>query len=137
VRDWRRLQRAVRTILERGALELERERDALRALAPSARLAVQRARLEAATRALIWVAASRAQRGRARLAALSGRLDSLSPLAVLGRGYALVRRRRDGAIVRTAEQLERGEHLAIRVAEAQLEAIVDSVAALPSAKKTL
>jgi len=137
VRDWRRLQRAVRTILERGALELERERDALRALAPSARLAVQRARLEAATRALIRVAASRAQRGRARLAALSGRLDSLSPLAVLGRGYALVRRRRDGAIVRTAEQLERGEHLAIRVAEAQLEAIVDSVTALPSAKKTL
>jgi exodeoxyribonuclease VII large subunit len=137
VRDWRRLQRAVRTILERGALELERERDALRALAPSARLAVQRARLEAATRALIWVAASRAQRGRARLAALSGRLDSLSPLAVLGRGYALVRRRRDGAIVRTAEQLERGEHLAIRVAEAQLEAVVDSIAILPRAQKPL
>lgn len=135
--DWRRLQRAVRAMLERGALELERERDALRALAPSARLAVQRARLEAAARALIWVAASRAQRARARLAALSGRLDSLSPLAVLGRGYALVRRRRDGAIVRTAEQLERGEHLAIRVAEAQLEAIVDSVAVLPSAGKTL
>ncbi len=99
------------------------------------RLTVQRARLEAAARALIRVAGSRAQRGRGRLAELSGRLDSLSPLAVLGRGYALVRRSRDGAIVRTAEQLERGERLAIRVAEAQLEAIVDSVAVVPRAQK--
>jgi exodeoxyribonuclease VII large subunit len=137
VRDWRRLQQAVRAILERRTREVERERDALRALAPSVRLTVQRARLEAAARALIRVAASRAQRGRGRLAELSGRLDSLSPLAVLGRGYALVRRSRDGAIVRTAEQLERGERLAIRVAEAQLEAIVDSVAVLPRAQKPL
>jgi exodeoxyribonuclease VII large subunit len=137
VRDWQRLQRAVRAILERGTLELERERDALRALAPSARLAVQRARLEAAARALIRAAAAHAQRSRAQLSALSGRLDSLSPLAVLGRGYALVRRSRDGAIVRTAEQLERGERLAIRVAEAQLEAVVDAVAALPVAGKPL
>jgi exodeoxyribonuclease VII large subunit len=137
VRDWRRLLQAVRAILVRRTLEVERERDALRALAPSARLAVQRARLEAAARALARVAASRAQRSRARLAELSGRLDSLSPLAVLGRGYALVRRSRDGAIVRTAEQLERGERLAIRVAEAQLEAIVDSAEVLPKAQKPL
>jgi exodeoxyribonuclease VII large subunit len=137
LRDWKRLQRAVQAVLERATLELERERDALRALAPSARLALQRSRLEAAVRALTRVATSRTQHGRALLAALSGRLDSLSPLAVLGRGYALVRRSRDGAIVRTAKQLERGERLAIRVAEAQLEAVVDSVAALPAAKKLL
>ncbi len=133
-RDWQRLRRAVDALLERAASALERESDALRALAPSARLAVQRARLEAATRALLRAAASRAERGRERVAALSGRLDSLSPLAVLARGYALVRRSRDGAIVRTAEQLERGERLAIRVAEAQLEAVVDSVSTLPTAK---
>lgn len=137
LRDWKRLRRAVQAVLERATLELERERDALRALAPSARLALQRSRLEAAVRALTRVATSRTQHGRALLAALSGRLDSLSPLAVLGRGYALVRRSRDGAIVRTAKQLERGERLAIRVAEAQLEAVVESVAALPAAKKLL
>jgi exodeoxyribonuclease VII large subunit len=137
LRDWKRLQRAVQAVLERATLELERERDALRALAPSARLALQRSRLEAAVRALTRVATSRTQHGRALLAALSGRLDSLSPLAVLGRGYALVRRSRDGAIVRTAKQLERGERLAIRVAEAQLEAVVESVVALPAAKKLL
>jgi exonuclease VII large subunit len=55
----------------------------------------------------------------------------------LDRGYALVRRVRDGAIPRTAEQLERGERLAIRLAEAQIEAIVDSIAALPRPQKPL
>jgi exodeoxyribonuclease VII large subunit len=61
------------------------------------------------------------------------RLQTLSPLAVLARGYALVRRARDGAIVRTAAQLEPGERLAVRVAEAEFEASVEVVRALPKA----
>jgi exonuclease VII large subunit len=56
---------------------------------------------------------------------------------VLDRGYALVRRARDGAIPRTADQLERGEQLAIRLAEAQLEAVVESITALPRSQKPL
>jgi exodeoxyribonuclease VII large subunit len=136
-RDWRRLLLAVRAVFERGAQSLARERDALQMLAPSARLAVQRARLGAAIRALVRVGAAPAERGRSRLAELAGRLDSLSPLGVLDRGYALVRRARDGAIPRTADQLERGERLAIRLAEAQLEAVVESIAALPRSRKPL
>ena len=136
-RDWRRLLLAVRAIFERGAKSLERERDALQMLAPSARLAVQRARLGAAIRALVRVGAASVERGRSRLAELAGRLDSLSPLGVLDRGYALVRRQRDGAIPRTADQLARGERLVIRLAEAQLEAVVESIAALPRPQKPL
>ena len=136
-RDWRRLRLAVRAIFERGAKSLERERDALQMLAPSARLAVQRVRLGAAIRALVREGAASAERGRSRLAELVGRLDSLSPLGVLDRGYALVRRQRDGAIPRTADQLARGERLVIRLAEAQLEAVVESIAALPRPQKPL
>ena len=136
-RDWRRLLLAVRAIFERGAKSLERERDALQMLAPSARLAVQRARLGAAIRALVRVGAASVERGRSRLAELAGRLDSLSPLGVLDRGYALVRRQRNGAIPRTADQLTRGERLVIRLAEAQLEAVVESIAALPRPQKPL
>jgi exonuclease VII large subunit len=58
-------------------------------------------------------------------------------LGVLGRGYALVRRSRDGAIVRSPEQLQPGERLAIRVAAAELEALVESVTGLPQAEKVL
>ena len=136
-RDWRRLLLAVRAIFERGAKNLERERDALQMLAPSARLAVQRARLGAAIRGLVRVGAASVERGRSRLAELAGRLDSLSPLGVLDRGYAIVRRQRDGAIPRSADQLTRGERLVIRLAEAQLEAVVESIAALPRPQKPL
>ncbi|MBW2666902.1 MAG: exodeoxyribonuclease VII large subunit [Deltaproteobacteria bacterium] len=137
VRDWRRLLLAVRAIFERGAQDFARERDALQMLAPSVRLAVQRARFGAAVRGLVRVGAASAQRGRSRLAELAGRLDSLSPLGVLDRGYALVRRSSDGAIPRTADDLERGGRLAIRLAEAQLEAVVESIAALPRSEKPL
>jgi exodeoxyribonuclease VII large subunit len=136
-RDWRRLVQALSLILERGSQGLEKERAALRALAPSARLAVQRARLDAAGRALGRVMLASAQRARSRLAASAGRLDSLSPLGVLDRGYALVRRQRDGVILRTADQSDPGERLAIRLAEAELEVVVDAVTALPRTEKPL
>jgi exodeoxyribonuclease VII large subunit len=102
-------------------------------LAPSARLAAQRTRLRALARALSRAARVRLARERAGLGQRVARLQTLSPLAVLARGYALVRRARDGAIVRTAAQLEVGERLAVRVAEAELEASVEAVRALPKA----
>jgi exodeoxyribonuclease VII large subunit len=129
-RDWRRLEQAVARLLERCGARLARERDAVAMLAPSARLAAQRTRLRALARALLRAARVRLARDRAGLAQRVARLETLSPLAVLARGYALVRRARDGAIVRTADQLEPGERLAVRVAEAELEASVEAVRAL-------
>ncbi|MHC4164081.1 MAG: exodeoxyribonuclease VII large subunit, partial [Planctomycetota bacterium] len=128
---WRRLRRAATAVLERSASRLDRERDALRVLAPTARLAAQRVRLRAAARALQRAARLRSDGARARLAELGGRLDTLSPLAVLARGYALVRRARDGAIVRSPADVAAGERLAIRVAEAELDATLEAVRALP------
>ena len=130
-RDWRRLRRATAALLERLDSQLGRERDALRVLAPSARLAAQRSRLEAGARALERAVAAQLAGLRSRLAERAGRLESLSPLGVLARGYALVRRSRDGAIVRSADQVARGERLAIRVAEAELEASLASARPLP------
>ena len=132
-RDWRRLRQAVVWVLERCGARLARERDAVTMLAPSARLAAQRTRLRALARALSRAARVRLARERAGLGQRVARLQTLSPLAVLARGYALVRRARDGAIVRTAAQLEVGERLAVRVAEAELEASVEAVHALPKA----
>jgi len=122
---WRRLGRTLELALERSGVRLARERDALRALAPTARLAAQRIRLQAAGQALGRAALSRNERARSRLGELGGRLDSLSPLAVLARGYGLVRRARDGGIVRAAGDVTPGERLAIRVAEAELEATLE------------
>ncbi len=94
--------------------------------AAEARLA-ERLRVEGLGRSLVTAGRGRVAGERARLGQAVARLEALSPLAVLSRGYALVRRARDGAIVRRAEQLEVGERLAVRVAEAELESLVTAV----------
>ncbi|MBU4261264.1 MAG: exodeoxyribonuclease VII large subunit [Proteobacteria bacterium] len=47
-------------------------------------------------------------------------LDAVSPLAVLGRGYAIVSRDRDGRVIRSANQTGPGELLRIRLHEGSL-----------------
>lgn len=53
---------------------------------------------------------------RQRVATLGGRLDALSPLKVLGRGYAIAQRP-DGAVVRRAGEVGVGDELRLRLAE--------------------
>jgi exodeoxyribonuclease VII large subunit len=52
---------------------------------------------------------------RQRVEAEAGRLESLSPLNVLSRGYSLTRRHIDRAVVRHPEQVRVGEALLTRV----------------------
>ncbi|HEY5659099.1 MAG TPA: exodeoxyribonuclease VII large subunit, partial [Myxococcota bacterium] len=133
---FQRLRAAAVAQLGACAVRLGRARDTLRAHAPTVRLAAQRQRWWAATRALRRVALARAERARGRLQQLAGRLDTLSPLAVLGRGYALVRCAPDGRIVRTAADVDVGDRLAIRVSEAEIEAAVEAVRRLSGDGKT-
>jgi len=66
-------------------------------------------------------AASLAAR-RHRLAELAARLDSLSPLKVLERGYAVVINSRDGRAVLDAARVEVGDELNVRVMKGRLRA---------------
>jgi exodeoxyribonuclease VII large subunit len=127
-RDTRRLWSAMERGLERLRARILREQTALRALAPTARLATQRARLRSATELLFRAGVALHEGRRQQLAEFVARLDSLSPLAVLARGYALVRRLPDGTIPRSARELAPGDRLAIQLAEADLEAVVEQVA---------
>ena len=63
----------------------------------------------------------RSSRGMTRLArrhieAVAGRLESLSPLAVLKRGYSLTQRTADGIVVHRASELSPGEQITTRFA---------------------
>lgn len=54
-----------------------------------------------------------------RFGALAAALDALSPLKVLGRGYALAQTE-DGAVLRSAEQVETGDAVRVHLAQGSL-----------------
>ncbi len=66
------------------------------------------------------------QSGASRLGALDARLHSLSPLAVLDRGYALVLAA-GGAVVRSTAQLSPADHVTTRLADGAFTSQVQSI----------
>jgi exodeoxyribonuclease VII large subunit len=77
-------------------------------------------RLERADRAAIGVAQRAQAAAREKVVALSERLDALSPLSVLERGYAVCRKP-GGAIVTRAGEVAVDESLEILLREGRLE----------------
>jgi exodeoxyribonuclease VII large subunit len=96
----------------------------LQAASPFARLAAHRHRLERAQSRLDGGMSRRLTAGRHQLGAVTGRLDSLSPLAVLGRGYSLTRTPA-GAIVRRAGEVAAGDAVSVLLHEGSLECRVE------------
>ena len=91
-----------------GALQLR-----LETCEPGRRLEAARTRLVAAEGRLDAALARRRERAQGRLAELSGRLDALSPLGVLGRGYAICWQGDRRGIVRDAATVSVGDDLVI------------------------
>lgn len=89
-----------------------------------ARVARERMRLRGIP-PLSALAARRVAHARGGLAAASAALAVLGPQATLDRGYAIVRRSADGAIVRAPEQAPGGTALRVRVAGGELPATAD------------
>ncbi len=96
----------------------------LKAASPFARLGGGRHRLERLHSRIHGEMARRLVQSRHRLAAAVGRLHSLSPLAVLGRGYSLTRAA-DGSIVRTAHQVRPGDAVSVLLHEGSLDCRIE------------
>jgi exodeoxyribonuclease VII large subunit len=62
-----------------------------------------------------------------RLEELSGKLDILSPLATLGRGYSLTRRLPEGSLVHDASTLSAGDMVGVRLRKGEIECKVKKV----------
>jgi exodeoxyribonuclease VII large subunit len=95
----------------------------LRRADPSQRLAAARGRLERVVGALARARVSAIAMWRVRLERAVGRLEALSPLAVLGRGYALVYGE-DGRLLRDAGEARVGGEVRARLARGSLKATV-------------
>ena len=70
----------------------------------------------------------------ARVGALDARIRSLSPLAVLDRGYALVLGA-DGTLIRSTSQVSPGDHLRTRLSDGEFASTVDETGGRKKRKK--
>jgi exodeoxyribonuclease VII large subunit len=121
-----RLSVAVRRQVERKRERLERATNRPVLLRPEGRLQQERQRLDQLQERLEAAFRKGLERRQLRLGSLAGRLDALSPLAVLGRGYAIAFDAA-GRPVRQAARMQPGDHLRVRVAEGALACRVEAV----------
>jgi exodeoxyribonuclease VII large subunit len=118
-----RLAAAERDLLRRRLQRLETAAARIRQQDPRYRLAAVGQTLQARTAALVSVAHGTLLRRTARLDQLTARLQALSPLQVLERGYALVFDSA-GNLVKEAVQLQAGDTVRTRVAHGAFTATV-------------
>ena len=99
---------------------LETLQAGLRFYSPARRLQTETQRLDDLSSRAARALGQQLQLQVAHLAGISQRLESLNPLAVLRRGYAVVTRLEDGKLIETAREAPGGAALRVRLAQGSL-----------------
>jgi exodeoxyribonuclease VII large subunit len=119
-----RLERSTRQILAEPLWWLNNVKQRLLLYSPRARLRSDRQRLDELTHRIELVGGHDLEIRRSHLATLERHLIALNPLAVLGRGYALVTST-DGRMVRSVSQVQAGDRLGVQVSDGKFAARVE------------
>ncbi|APX91960.1 exodeoxyribonuclease VII large subunit [Halomonas sp. 1513] len=114
-----RLQRAMRARLDHGRQRQQHLQARLNGIDPAGLLRQAELRKRQASERLFAVMPRQLERQRSRLEALARELQAVSPLAVLGRGYAIVEDEQ-GQVVRRAADAQPGQALTTRLGEGRL-----------------
>nr|WP_303750035.1 exodeoxyribonuclease VII large subunit [Stenotrophomonas sp. 610A2] len=122
-----RLQSQWRQQLERRSARLAHAAAVLRSTQPQRRLDALAAKLAALAPRANVAMGRQLQRDTLRLQGLARSLEAVSPLATVARGYSILTRAEDGALVRSADQVQPGEPLRARLAEGELEVRVERI----------
>jgi exodeoxyribonuclease VII large subunit len=96
----------------------------IRFVSPSRRIQTDRQRLDDFARREISALQHRLALDMSRLSGLERRLDALNPLAVLGRGYALVTHKTHGRLITQTGQVKAGDGIQVRVSDGAFDAVV-------------
>jgi exodeoxyribonuclease VII large subunit len=120
----RRAAEALQSRVRNSGSKLQYAKSRLEATDFRALIAIKSGRLDALDQRLSRAAQSRLEVKRAKLAVATSKLDMLSPLAVLGRGYALVRDETSNLISRAA-MVKTGQKLAIRFEDGEVDCRAD------------
>jgi exodeoxyribonuclease VII large subunit len=122
-----RAERSARMSLGRRQQRLAQLERRLMRLEPRAKVASLAARLQILEARARHALERGVERGRETLGILATRVDALSPLAVLGRGYAIVERPHaapDARVVRHALEVEVGDALRVRLGDGHIDVSV-------------
>jgi exodeoxyribonuclease VII large subunit len=122
-----RLQQVLNSRIAMQRQSLAQREARLRHAGPQQALRNRQFALENLRRSMIAKTLNTLENLKNRLHAGTVVLDSLSPLAVLGRGYAIARRLPDGRIIRDAGDVAPGEDVRIRVSSGYFDAQVMKV----------
>ncbi len=118
------LERVAGRRLEERRMAVERLAGRLAVFHPRTRLAAFRAAREGLEHRLGRGVAAVIDRVRGTLEGRAGRLDALSPLAVLGRGYGICRRAPDGRVISDASTVTAGDPINIILHRGRIDATV-------------
>lgn len=120
----RRMQNAMLSVLEAKERDLAEINTRMRYVSPMRRLANERQRVDEVERRLLRALNGRLKLEAAQARGLAQRLESLNPLAILRRGYAVVTLAGSEKVVLTANQAPAGSDLRVRLAEGEVKARV-------------
>ncbi|ESQ09131.1 MAG: hypothetical protein N838_20890 [Thiohalocapsa sp. PB-PSB1] len=126
-----RMAVVMRYRLQGNASRTRNIRGRLVRVSPRARVLIDANTLKSLAQRLATSAARNLSIRQKRLAAAAGRLDALSPLAILARGFSVVSLLPEGTIVRDARLVPSGSHIRVRPQHGTLIATVDSVESQP------
>jgi exodeoxyribonuclease VII large subunit len=122
----RQIEQALRRRLSLARQATDQQRRALQRLSPQTQIEARRQQVDDLSQRAGRSLGHALALYHSQLAGLQARLAALSPLAVLERGYAIVRQQDTGAIVRQVEQVAPGDRLSVRVQDGEFGATVRS-----------
>lgn len=76
---------------------------------------------------IIWSIKNKQEHNRSQLDVLAAKLDSISPLKVLSRGYSIVQDKEEKYIIKSSEEIQTGEEISIKFNIGKAKATVDKI----------
>ncbi|HOJ09103.1 MAG TPA: exodeoxyribonuclease VII large subunit [Clostridiales bacterium] len=94
---------------------------------PYNRLNQEKIRLDNLERKLVSTVLNQKDKSKMRMLFLIDKLNSLSPLNVLARGYSMVKIKNNNVLLKSVKDVDSGDRLEISVSDGRVEAIVDNI----------
>ncbi len=122
------MQSAMQTCMVKSLVAARRHLNTLAASnalkGPESALTIRRNNLDHLSQRLISAQERATNTSKTRFLSATAKLDALSPLKVLSRGYSITQKE-DGAVIRSVEQIDSGDKIRIRLEDGNIFALVE------------